>query len=563
MENANTVKEDIQQIEKDAEKGTKKMIKKFRKAKKRTKIILGIILVIVLIIIGWALFREKESPYTFAKVERGDVIQEVSATGTVEAAEEIDLRFKTSGIIESINVKIGQQVWKGNYLARLSSGDVYSQYLQAQALYNQARAKLDQLLAGATTEEIRVAEQVVENAETALNDAKAKADNDLEQDYNSALVYLIDASSNCNKAIADLKDMAKNYFYDNSALSNAFAEKKGQAESAFLGISHLGIKGAKEYIDEAVVNQTHENIDTALTEMKTAIQKIINALDYTKTAMSDPAIRQDVSSTDKTTLNTDITNTNTVYGNINTGQTNIANQKITNQTNINTAQGTLNKAKADFEKLKAPPRSVDIAVYQADVDKYLANMNEYSQKLQDASIIAPFNGIVAKVNGKVGEVVSANDKVIVSLISPGNFQIKADISEADIRKVDLEDSVKIVLDAFPEETWLGQVVEIEPGETIIDGVVYYRIKILFEQISDKVKSGMTADITIETDKKESVLYVPQRAIVYSDDSTFVRVLAGKEIKEIKVETGLKGSNGEIEIISGLSEGDEVITFIKK
>ncbi|MBA7631948.1 Macrolide export protein MacA [subsurface metagenome] len=190
-------------------------------------------------------------------------------------------------------------------------------------------------------------------------------------------------------------------------------------------------------------------------------------------------------------------------------------------------------------------------------------MNEYLQKLKDASIIAPFNGTVAKIDGKIGEVISANGKVIISLISPGAFQIRADISEADISKVDIEDSVEIILDAFPEEKWIGQIVEVEPGETVIEAVVYYRIKILFEEISDKLKSGMSADVTIQTDKKENVLHVPYRAIVFKDDKKIVRVLKGKKIEEKEVETGLRGSEGEVEIISGLEGGEKVVTYIKK
>lgn len=548
-------KEEIQHFEKDAEKGLKKIIKKFRKVRKITKIIIGIILVIILIIVGFAIFRKKELPYEWTEAKKGDMIEEVSATGTVESAEEVDLRFKTSGIVEKINVKVGDKISKGTYLIQLASGEIQSQFLQAQASYNQAKAKLDQLLAGATTEEIKVVEQVVENAKIALEDAKAEAENDLQQDHNSALVYLVDASSKCNKAIADLKDMAKEYFYRSAPLDNTYTDKRAAAESAFLE--------ADGYVDNAVANQTHGNIDLGLTGMRLAIQKVINALDYAKTAMADPAVREDVAAADKTIIDTNIANTNTAYSNINSAKSDIDNQKITNQTSINSAEATYKKSQADLEELKAPPRPVDIAIYQADVEKYRANMNEYSQKLRDASIVAPFNGVVAKIDTKIGEVVSANGKVVASLISPGNFQIRADISEADIRKVDLEDPAEITLDAFPEEKWPGQIVEIEPAETVIEGVVYYRIKILFERINEKIKSGMTADVNIETERKENVLYVPQRAIVFKDDKRFVRIPKGEGFEEIEVGTGLKSSDGQIEIISGLREGDEVITFIKK
>lgn len=554
MENNHTEKE-FQDFEKKAEKGLRKAINGIKKAKKKTKIILGIVLIIILIIIISLIFSKKDSPYDFASVIRGDVIQEVSATGKVEAAEEVDLRFKSSGIIDSINVKVGDQIKKGAYLVRLSAGDIQSQYQQAVASYNQAKAKLEQLLAGATTEEIKVAEQVVENARISFEDVKIEAENDLNEEYNNALVDLVDASSKANKSIADLKQIGKDYFYRSYSLDNEFNDKKSIAENVF--------EEAEKLVSAAIGDSSHANIDLALLEMKIALQKVINALDFAKSAMADPTIVEDVVATDRTTIDTDIANANNAYSNINSSINSISAQKITNQSNINTAESVYNKALVDLEELKAPPRQVDIAVYQADVDKYRANMNEYGQKLRDASIIAPFDGIVAKLDAKIGEVITSSDRIVVSLISPGNYQIRADISEADIEKVDLDDSVEIILDAFPEEAWQGRVVEIEPGETLVDGVVYYRIKIFFENISEGVRSGMTADATIQTDKKENVLNIPQRAIVYSDNLTFVRVLQGGEIKEVEVKTGSKGKNGEVEIINGLEENQEVITYIKK
>jgi len=552
MENENIIEKEI--------KGLKKLLKKIKKLKKKNKIILGIVLIIILIILAFIIFSKEKSPYTFVKVLRSDVIEQVSATGTVESAEEIDLRFKTSGIIESINVKIGDSVKKGTYLVRLSSGSEYSQYLQAQALYNQAKAKLNQLLAGTTSEEIQVAKQLAENARIALDDSKAKADNDLNEDYNNSLVYLVDASSKCNKALADLKDIERIYFFRGAQLDNIYKDKRSSAENSFKGYS--SVKGAQEYVNDAIINPTHENISLALIEMKSCIQKFIIALDYAKLAMSDPTVREDAVASDKSIIDTDIINVNTAYSNINSSQLAISNQLIANQTSINSANSSYKKSLLDLEKLQAPPRNVDIAVFQADVDKYLANMSEFSQKLRDASIIAPFDGIVSKIDGKIGEVIGVNDKIIVSLISPRDFQIKVDIPETDIEKIDLDDSVEITLDAFPEEVLLGQIVEIELGETIIEGVVYYRIKILFQE-QEKIKSGMTGNADIQTAKKENVLNVPYRAIVFKENKRFVKILDKKEIKELEVETGLKGINGNIEIVSGLEQGQEIISFIKK
>jgi len=550
------------EIQNIPQKSAKKLIEKMRKMKKRTKIILGIVLIIVLAIVGFFIFRKKAPLYEIIEAKSDILIEDVSSNGTVEAADDIELKFKNAGTIEAILTKVGNKVKKGTILARLESGETYSQYLQAQASYNQAKAKLDQLMAGATNEEIRVYEQVLENAKNSLDDARAKAENDLKQDYNSALVYLIDASSKYNKALADMKDMEKVYFYHSTSLEATFASKKAKAEDAFWGVSNLGTKGAEAFIDEAVNDPTYENIDSALIEMRSALEKVIDALDYTKKAMADPTIRENVSSTDRTTIDTDITNNNTGYGYINTAQTDIANQRITNQTNINSAESTYNKAKVDLDKIKAAPRSVDIAVYKADVERYKANTEEYSQKLKNNSIVAPFDGVVTKTDGRIGEIVSANTKTIISLISPDIFQIEADISEADIGKINLENPVKITLDAFIEEEWNGTVVEIDTGKTTIDGVVYYRIKILFDKVDTRLKSGMSADVLVQTARKENVLSVPQRAIINKNNKKFVRILEGDKINEVDVETGLRGNKGEIEITKGLEQGDKVILYLK-
>jgi len=543
------------------DKGFARALKRMGKMKRKTKIIIGIIFIIVLVS-GFFIFKPKKPVYEWVLVEKGQVVEEISINGTVEATDEIDLRFKTSGTIDGILVNIGDKVKKSTALARLNTGEVYSQYLQSQANYNQSKAKLDQLMAGVTNEEIKVAEHVVDNAKTSLDDAGDKADNDLNQDYNSALSYLVSSSSKCNKAITDMKDLEKTYFSDSSAISREFREKRELAEDSFSG-TLSGTEGAQGLVELALEDPTHENIDSALSSLWTALQKTINLLDFAKTAASDPTFIGKISFTDKTIITTDASETTSAFINVSNSQTEIANQKITNQININSAESTLKKAELDLEKLKAPPRDVDTAVYQADVERYKANLEEYSQKLQDASIIAPFDGTVARIDGKVGEVITAGAKTIITLLSPNGFQIKADIPETDIGDVTIDDPVAITIDAFPEDSFNGQILEIDPAETMIDGVVYYRVKILFVNPSIRLRSGMSGDATIQTAKKDDVLHIPQRAVITKNGDKLARVLNGEEITEVKIITGLRGSEGDVEIISGIKEGDKVITYLKK
>ncbi len=530
----------------------KKSLQKIKAMSKKTKIILGVVLIIVILILIPVL-KPKKPIYELGNVIKSDVIQEISANGTVESTNEIDLKFKTIGTVERIFAKVGDNIKKGAYLMSLDSGSIYSQYLQAQASYNQVKAKLDQLLAGVSEEERRVSQQVLNNAQVALDDARAKAENDLNQDYSNALVYLIGASSKCNKAITDLKDIEKSYFSDSSSFSKTFTEKRGQSEEAFII--------AQKLTEDATDDPIKENINSALSKMWTVLQKTSEVLDYARTSMSDPSFRYSVASADKTTITTDAGEINTVFLNISNSQIEIANQKITNQVNINTAENTYNKAQADHNKLIAVPRGVDIAVYQADVDKYKANVTEYANKLRDASIIAPFDGVIAKIDTKIGELINT-EKIIVILINPQGLQIEIDVPETDISKININNPVKITLDALPEEIFDGQIIEMDSGKTIIDGVIYYKIKILFEGDDTKIKSGMSGDATIQTEKKENVLNIPQRAVVSKNSNKYVRILDGKNIVEKEIVTGLRGSQGEIEIISGLVEGEEIITYLK-
>jgi len=153
-------------------------------------------------------------------------------------------------------------------------------------------------------------------------------------------------------------------------------------------------------------------------------------------------------------------------------------------------------------------------------------------------------------------------------LGENNFEIEVDISEADIAKIRKDNPAEITLDAFGDEVkFPGQVYSIEPAETIIQDVIYYKVKV---ELSEKdevkmagIKSGMTANVIITTSFRDNVLIMPSRAVVEKNGGNkYVRVLVGKKVIEAPVEVGLRGDEGLVEVLSGVKEGDEVITFVK-
>ena len=147
---------------------------------------------------------------------------------------------------------------------------------------------------------------------------------------------------------------------------------------------------------------------------------------------------------------------------------------------------------------------------------------------------------------------------VVNLLSLNPFEIKANIYEEDIVKVKPENSVKIDLIAFPQQTFLGKVVSISPGEKIVGNVVYYEITIDFPNQPEGIMSGMTADIIIEANKKENVLRVSKSAVETIDGTQMAQVVRKGKIEDQIITTGLEG-NDYYEIVSGLNEGDEIVT----
>ena len=152
---------------------------------------------------------------------------------------------------------------------------------------------------------------------------------------------------------------------------------------------------------------------------------------------------------------------------------------------------------------------------------------------------------------------------VISVISEAGFEIEANITEVDISKVKIGNKAEVELDAYGnDESFEAVVVSIDPAEEVIEGVATYKTVLQFLDAGDKIKSGMSADLEIMTNMKENIIAIPQRAVIYRNGDRIVKIMVNGEIMEREVETGVKGSDGKIEILSGINEGDTVITFME-
>jgi RND family efflux transporter MFP subunit len=210
---------------------------------------------------------------------------------------------------------------------------------------------------------------------------------------------------------------------------------------------------------------------------------------------------------------------------------------------------------------QAGATSEQIAAQEAQISQVKAQLADARAAYSKSIITAPISGVVTNIDAKEGEIVSPNSPVIY-LISEG-LQIEANLPEADIAKVSIGNSANVTLDAYGSgEMFEAKVIKIDPAETIIEGVATYKITLQFSNGDERVKPGMTANIDIQTSMADGVIFVPQRAVITTGTGKYVRVLEGEVIVEKDVKTGLRSTDGNIEIVSGLEEGEKVITIIR-
>jgi RND family efflux transporter MFP subunit len=226
------------------------------------------------------------------------------------------------------------------------------------------------------------------------------------------------------------------------------------------------------------------------------------------------------------------------------------------------AQSAVDSAKARVKTVESEyaknARDAQVAAAKAVYDMALINLDK-------ATLISPVNGIITEVNNKPGEILGTGViKEAFSRVMSLDFIIQSKVPESDIVKVKLGQHAHITFDALTlEDIFDGEIIEINPASTNVQGVVYYDIKLKLNTVDIRVKPGMSLNIEIATAEKNDIIMIPSRAIKTEGSKKFVDVLKADGITPEKayIETGLEGDEGMVEVKTGLKGGEKVVTFV--
>ncbi len=204
-----------------------------------------------------------------------------------------------------------------------------------------------------------------------------------------------------------------------------------------------------------------------------------------------------------------------------------------------------------------------INAQRAIVDKARADIRTQGERIGETVLTAPMDGVIVAVNGEVGEIAKP-ETIVVSIASTDAPHIDVDIPETTVADVAVGQTVRITLDAFDNgASWSGKVSSMDPAESVRGGAVYYEATVSFEREDGRMRPGMTANVWIKTAVAEDVLFVPASAIQAKEGKKIIQVLEGGQMVEREIATGIKDDAGMVEIVSGLSQGEQVILGRKK
>ena len=292
------------------------------------------------------------------------------------------------------------------------------------------------------------------------------------------------------------------------------------------------------------------------------------------------------------------------------------------------AKASLDKAKDDFDRQKrlhesnlASETEFDNAnyaylnakstyeAYASQTDQAQSRYEKQLDYLSKAKIVAPMNGIITYLDAEVGEIAAAQTaftqgKTLMTISDLTIFEVEVEVDETEINKIDLNQECSIEVDAFPDTTFPGEVIEI--GNTAVlsamgteNQTTNFKVTVVFADPNVKIRPGMSATVDITTSRRDDALTIPYSAVVmraYNMDSldaarkgitdTGGGVLAaesdsltepdsknGNEEREdlkgvfivkegkvefVTIETGIADKRS-IEVTQGISKGDSVIS----
>lgn len=515
----------------------------------------GIIVVIVLIVVcgggGYAFmqFRKAQAEAMKAKnndfitVAKGNLVVQVVENGTVDAVKSVEVKSQVSGRLAKLFVDEGDPVTQGQLIAVIDQRESKLRVEQDSAQVRGAQAALSR--ADVDVRQRRVtAEASLRQAEIRLKQLED------EMHVQPTLTYaaIRSAETAYNTALQAKRQLIE------STHPNELTALQSQVDEAEANLRNVNAEEArrkellaKGYLSQREYESSILQLDLAKTRLRSAREQFgrVKEKQQNDVEQADERVKQTRAELDRAKANSI--------------------QDATKRRDYENAVAALRQAKAgllDIQQLQASRRQS-----AAQVDQLKSALGEAMRLFGETEIRAPMTGVVGKKSVEVGEQVSSisgfsNGSAILRIEDRNSLRVKLEINEIDVAKIAVGMPASIEVDAFPGEKFSGKVQKIAPtattaGTNVAAGtVVKYAVEVYLANPDKRLKSGMSAKVTIVPLERKDVIVIPVDYVGKDDKGRFVMLAPAKpggEPTRVNVEVGA-ASGANIEIRSGVSVG---------
>ena len=534
-----------------------------------------------------------------ASVSRGVVLSTVSATGTLQSANQLSVGFVSSGTLTAVAAKVGQHVKRGQLLGRIDATSARQGLAQAEASLATAQAQYRQTLQGETPQQraqdalgITQAQMSVKNASAALANARRTAaldrttsaasvaqarrqlgvdqgqlKLDLYQRSQDRTPYATVAAAEAAVAADQARLTAAQAQQRSDQVTQLDAQSQQANDKAALSVAQAAGSPSEIAKYTAAVNadqQTLNGLQTtiakdgyAVSDAQSALaadQGYLNALNADEKAIrgDEQKIAQDNQAIANAKRSADAT--------VQRDAQSVASAKQ----QVASAKLGLHSAQAGNAVKQAPPTPAALASSKAGVVQAEINVANARKALAQTTLRAPLAGVVASVSGTVGAQVSgggtsaagsssssssgggggggsSSSSGFVTLAQLSGMQILASFSETDAAKLRVGQPATVTVDALPGKQLAAHVVSVSPtATTSSSNVVTFDVVFVLDRTNATVRPGMTANVDVVTAEQDNVLHVPTAAVTGSGRNATVTVLRNGTQQRLAVVGGSPG-----------------------
>lgn len=523
------------------------MIRRMLRFLKKPSVLIAIFLIALIGAVGGVFaFRSKGGESEIVIVRKGDISDEIFVTGTVKANRRVALSFERNGIIDALPYSVGELVAAGGIVAVLKNATERANVAEAEATVGIADAKLATIRRGSRPEEISVREATVFERDIVLKNLLEKTANLIVEAYGgseTALHTTIDPLFESDSSTAPRLS-----FTSGSQTEQYESESKRVAAEQSL----------KSFKATTLVQSGFEEtaLASAIHNLR-AIQDLLLVL--------GGAIR-DANGLSAAALEDYKGRVEAARGSVTASITALQNH----QNSTRESRSAREKALRELALAKSGGSPEEIREAEQATVQANAKLRAAQAALEKTVLRAPFVGYIASKSVEIGETIATGENM-VEFQGTGAFIVEANVPEADVTKLAAGTSAEVTLDAYGDTLVLSaKITAVDPGETEIEGVPTYKTTIEFDthdedfirafgEDGQRLRSGLTANITVRTILKRDVLIVPSRAVRSENGTLYVlRTASSSEPEKVTVKTGSRSQTREIEIMEGLSVDDRII-----